>query len=99
MKRLTALIIMLIFVAVIPVAVFANDVQQNASQWCTANDDLGYKNHGTCVSIVKACEEPGNTGPVCSCKEYLNFDPTGFYNEYNSLDECVDHLRLGYIPE
>jgi hypothetical protein len=100
MKRLIALMIVLAFVAVVPSAVFANGVvYKNASQWCTANDDLQLKNHGTCVSLVKACEEQGNTGPVCSCKEFLNADPTGFYVEYNNLDECIDHLRLGYIPD
>jgi len=100
MKRLITLMIMLAFIAVVPSTVFANGaVYKNVSQWCTANDDLNMNNHGSCVKFMKACEEQGNNGPVCSCKELQDSNPTGFYEEYNNLGECISHLRLGYIPD
>ena len=100
MKRLIALMIMLTFVVGVPSAVFANGEDiKNASQWCTANDDLNLKNHGSCVSLVRACEGPGNTGPVCSCKEFLYRIPSAFYTEYNNLGECISHFQQGYVAE
>jgi len=100
MKRLSVLMVMLAFITMIPSAILANDVEyNNASQWCTANDDLTLQSHGKCVSLVRSCEGPGNTGPVCSCKEFQSLNPEDFYTEYNSLGECISHLRVGYIPD
>ena len=79
MKKLILLTIVIAFVVGGPGLVFANGVEpENASKYCKANDDLDYKNHGQCVSSFKKCYTPGNTGPVCVCKEHLGNDPTGF---------------------
>ena len=100
MKKSIALTIILAFIVGLPVAVLANyDGYQNASQWCTAKDDLGLRNHGACVSFLRACEGPGNTGPLCACRELLDSNPSGFYDGYNNLGECVSHLRDGYVVE
>jgi len=99
MKRLFALTMVLVFVVGIPFSVLANDGEyRNVSQFCTANDDLGYSSHGQCVSYLRACYGPGNSGPMCVCRDYLNSDPQGFYDMYNNLRACISHLRHGYVP-
>ena len=98
MKTLLALMIMLTLAVCIPVPVLANDGDyKNASEWCMANDNLGYSSHGQCVRYVMACYGRGNTGPLCACRDYLNNNPVGFYEEYNNLGECVSHLRHGFV--
>lgn len=92
-----AVAIILAFVVCTPGMLFADSEYKNASEWCKANDELGYKKHGQCVSFVTLCYERGNTGPVCACKEYMNNTPVGFYVEYNNLGECISHLRQGYV--
>jgi hypothetical protein len=99
MKISIILTLLLAFIIGLPPAILANyDGYQNASQWCTANDDLLLKNHGACVSYLRACKGPDDTGPMCACKELLDSNPDGFYAEYNNLNECVNHLKDGYVP-
>lgn len=98
MKTSVAFIIMLVLVVGISGPVLAIDGEyKNASQWCKANGDLGYSNHGQCVRFVRVCYEHGNNGPVCTCKAFLNSDPEAFYDEYNNLGECVSHIRFGFV--
>ncbi len=98
MKTSLAFIIMLVLVVGISVPVLAIDGEyKNASQWCKANDDLGYRNHGQCVRSFTACYGRGNTGPLCACKDYLDSNPGGFHEEYNNLGECVSHLWHGFV--
>src|SRR4030042_2349884 len=95
MKTPLSLMIMLVLAICLSTPVLAN--AENDSQWCKANDNLGYSSHGQCVRYVKACNEPGNTGPLCACRTYLNNDPEGFYVEYNNLGEWISHLQDGFI--
>lgn len=98
MKTSLAFIMMLVLVVGISAPVLAIDGEfKNASQWCKANDDLGYASHGQCVRFFRACYEPGNTGPLCVCRDYFDNDPTGFNDVYNNLGECVSHLRQGFV--
>lgn len=105
MKKLIALLIVLAFVIWIPGSVVAkkdvdNQVdQQNASQYCKANDNMGYNSLGRCVRVYMACNGPGNTEAVCICRTYQDEDPTGFYTEYNNLGECIGFQRDGYVHE
>ena len=79
MKKIIALLIVLTFVIGIPGAVVAKVDQENASQFCKANDNMGYNNLGRCVRVYTACYGPGNTEAVCVCKTYQSEDSTGFY--------------------
>jgi hypothetical protein len=98
MKRLLAFTIMLVLAIVIPATVLAGDAEyKNASPWCTANDDLGSSSHGQCVKFVIACYASGSTGALYACGDLLANNPKGFYDEYNNLDECVSHLRHGFV--
>ena len=98
MKTLLVLTIMLVFLVGTTISVLAIDGDyKNASQFCKANDDLDYSSHGQCVRFVMACYERGNTGPLCACRGFLAYDPTGFYDQYNNLGECVSHLRHGFV--
>ena len=105
MKKLIALLIVLAFVIWIPSSVVAkkdvdNQVdQQNASQYCDANNNMGYNSLGRCVRVYMACNGPGNTEAVCICRTYQDENPTGFYTEYNSLGECINFQRHGYVFE
>lgn len=105
MKKLIALLIVLTFVIWIPSSVLAkkdvdNQVdQQNASQYCKANNNMGYSSLGRCVRLYVACNEHGNTEAVCICKTYQEEDPPGFYTEYNNLGECISFQRDGYVHE
>ena len=101
MKKSIGLLIALAFVIWIPGSVVAKkDVdQQNASQYCKANDNMGYNNLGRCVRVYMACNGPGNTEAVCICKTYQHEDPEGFYTEYNNLGECISFHRDGYVHE
>jgi hypothetical protein len=98
MKTSLGFVMLLVLVVGISAPVLAIDGEfKNASQWCKANNDLDYSNHGQCVRSVTACYGRGNSGPVCACKDYLDNDPDGFYVEYNNLGECVSHLRQGFV--
>jgi hypothetical protein len=98
MKKLILLTLLMAFIVGLPITTFAkNDAFINPSQWCTANDDLGLSSHGACVKYLMACKGPGDTGPLCGCRELLDFSPQGFYGEYNNLAECVNHLKYGYV--
>ena len=100
MKKMIVFMLLLAFVAGFQVTVLANNGEiQNPSEWCTAKEDLGLRNHGACVSYLRACEGPGNTQPLCACKELLNVDPESFFDGYNNLGECVSHLRNGFVSE
>jgi hypothetical protein len=107
MKKLIALLIVLAFVIWIPGSVVAKkDVkqqvdQENAVQYCEANDNMGYNSLGRCVRVYMACYGPGNTEAVCICTKHQNEDPIGFYNEsgFNNLDECINFQRHGYVFE
>lgn len=95
MKKLIVLTVLLAFVVGSPVTVLANGSEiKNASQYCKANNDLGFSNHGKCVSLLMAQD-----GPVKICKEMLNTNPGEFYETYNNLGGCISHIRLGYDPE
>lgn len=99
MKRLIAIAAVLALIFGAPLTVFANNADHRmASQFCTANYDFGL-NHGKCVSTVVVCLNPGNTGPVCACKVFLHLDPEGFYEQYNNMGECINHLLNGYVFE
>ncbi len=98
MKRTLAFTIILVLAVGIPVTVLAGDPEyKNASSWCTANDDLGYSSHGQCVKFVIACCESGTTGALYACGGLLANNPKGFYDEYNNLDECISHLKDGFV--
>jgi hypothetical protein len=100
MKRLIILTTLFVFAFGMPCSISANFVEyQNMSKFCEANNDLGYQSHGKCVSIMMACENFGDDGPLCSCKEFLNKDPAGFYEMYNNIGECINYLELGYVAE
>ena len=107
MKKLMALSIVLAFVIWIPGSVVAKKVvdnqgeQQNASQYCEANGNMGYDSLGRCVRVYMACYGPGNTEAVCICTKHQNEDPIGFYTEsgFNNLDECINFQRHGYPCE
>ena len=100
MKRLILIFMMLAFMAGFPTSLLANsDGYQNASQFCKANDNLSYKNHGLCVSIANNCYKGGNKEALCLCKTFLSGDPEEFYSEYNNLGECINHIELGYVTE
>ena len=105
MKKLIALLIALAFVIGIPGSVIAEkDVdkqvdQQNASQYCTANDNMGYNNLGRCVRVYMACNGPGIMEAACICRIYQDEDPTGFFTEYNNQEECISYHRDGYVHE
>ena len=95
MKKLIALTALLAFIVGTSVCVLANDDEStNASNFCKANEDLGYINHGQCVSVLMAPD-----GPVKTCKQLLNDDPEEFYDEYNNLGECISHTQDGYVSE
>ena len=85
MKRLIALLIVLAFVIWIPGSVVAKKDdnnqanQQNAAQYCKANDNLGYDSLGRCVRLVMACNGPGNTEAICTCRIFQDENPEGFY--------------------
>jgi hypothetical protein len=107
MKKLIALLIVLAFVIWIPGFVVAkkdknveNKVdQQSASQFCEANDNMGYNSMGRCVRVYMACYGPGNTEAVCICRNFQNESPTAFYTEFNNLNECINFERQGYVFE
>ena len=105
MKKLIALLIVLAFVIWIPGSVVArkdvkNQVeQQNAAQYCEANDNMGYDSLARCVRVYMACNGPGNTGAVCICRQYQDNDPKGFYDAFNNFDECINFQRHGYVFE
>ena len=105
MKKLIGLLIVLAFVIWIPGSVVAkmdvdNQVaQQNASQYCKANDNMGYNSLGRCVRVYMVCSGPGNMEAACICRAYQDEDPTGFFTEYNNQEECVSFHRDGYVHE
>lgn len=100
MKRLIVFTMMMAFIFGVSGVLFAGDGDiENASQWCTANDDLGYSNHGTCVKFIMSSKGPGDIGSVIACKELLDYSPQIFYDKYNNLTECVSHLQDGYVVE
>jgi hypothetical protein len=100
MKKLIVLTIMVAFIAGLPSVVLAKGGNiENVSQWCAAKKDLGFGNHGTCVSFVNACNGPGDIGSEIVCKELLEYSPEVFYTEYGNLTECVNHLSKGYVFE
>jgi hypothetical protein len=98
MKTSVAFIIILLLIVGISLPVLAIDGEyQNASQWCTANDDLDYGNHGQCVKSVMGYYTSGGTGALYACKDLHANNPKGFYDEYNNLNECISHLRHGFV--
>jgi len=97
MKKAILLTVLLAFVFTLPAAALAE--LTNASEFCAANDDLGFRNHGQCVSSITSCYGPGGEGAGCACKQFMSNDPTGFYTEYNNLDECINHLQYGFVKE
>ena len=105
MKKLIALLIVLTFVIWIPGSVVAkkdveNQAEQlNASQYCKANDNMGFNSLGRCVRLYMACNGPGNTEALCICRTFQNEEPTEFYTEYNNLGECINYQRHGYVFE
>ena len=99
MKKFIALLIVLTFVIGIPGAVVAKVDQENANQFCKANNNMGYNNLGRCVRVYTACYRPGNMEAVCVCETYQSEDSTGFYTEYNNLAECISFQRDGYVHE
>jgi hypothetical protein len=100
MKKVIVFTMLLSLVLVIPSAAFANDISaKDASAYCAANDNLGFKNQGQCVRHLRVCYGPGNTGPLCVCNGYLRDEPEGFYDMYNNIGHCISHLRRGVEPE
>lgn len=102
MKRFAILTILLVFLLGIPLSTLAKGGKEesgSAAQFCTANNNLGYNSSGQCISVFRTMYGPGNSGPVAVCKELLNNAPETFYGNYNSVDDCVSHLRNGYIAE
>jgi len=94
------LTVLFMFFFSLPYTIYANDDEyKSMSQFCKANNDLGYASHGKCVSVMMICENFENDGPVCTCKTFLNNDPTGFYEMYNSIGECINFLDVGYVEE
>ena len=100
MKKLTVFAMFLSLVVAFAAATLANDLgPKYAEQFCAANDDLGFSNHGKCVALIATCYGPRGEKAICVCKEFLAEDPSGFYTEYNNLGECVNHLQNGYVFE
>ena len=93
MKKLIVLTILLAFVVGVPGTALAGG-NENVSQFCKANNDLGFSNHGKCVSSLM-----GPDGAAMICKQILNADPDEFYGDYNNLEGCINHIQLGYITE
>jgi hypothetical protein len=114
MKKSVAFIVLLLFVIGIPATSLAlllfvigipatslaiNGEYSNAAQNCKANDNLGYSSLGKCISVLRACDGLGNTEAVCTCKEFLNSAPVGFFDTYNNTAECINFQRHGYVFE
>lgn len=101
MKRLVVLTVLMTVVVGIPISILAkkDGSRGGAAQFCKANNNLGYEDLGQCVSIFRAHYGPGNSGPVGVCKEFVYNAPKAFYENYNSLDDCISHLRNGYVVE
>ncbi len=99
MKKLFVLTVLLLFVIGLPGATLANGLYSNAAQSCKDNDNWGYSSFGKCVSILRACEGPGNTDAVCTCKVFLDTAPSAFFVAYNNMGECINYERFGYVFE
>lgn len=100
MKRFIALMLLLAFVFGGSFAALAkDDLYSEALQRCEANENLGYKNLGRCVKAFMACNSPENAGAECVCTDFQNNEPLIFYDQYDNLATCINHLRYGYVFE